>query len=141
MSVYESVDRKLKRNLARRLYMETKRFMLETGSEPQARSVSVIAAILTKWLRKRKVSLPKAELEDYVAMCLPRMVKKVKKGIRKGALQQKKEHPYDTEDQDEHFFYIAGVTSGGTPYGLPWHDALDMLEVDSDPDPELPFDL
>jgi len=40
-------------------------------------------------------------------------------------LQKKKEQKqqskvYQNEDQDDTFYYIAGYTSGGAPYGLTW---------------------
>ena len=35
----------------------------------------------------------------------------------------KKDDPVDNPDQDENFFFIAGYTSGGAPYGITWEQA------------------
>ena len=36
---------------------------------------------------------------------------------------QKEEESMDISYQDENFFFIAGYTSGGTPYGVTWEEA------------------
>lgn len=48
-------------------------------------------------------------------------------------------------EQDENFYFIAGYTSGGAPYGITWEEAaehglLDENDNDSD-EPESPDDL
>ena len=48
-------------------------------------------------------------------------------------------------EQDENFYFIAGFTSGGAPYGITWEEAaehglLDEDDIDSD-EPESPDDL
>ena len=43
--------------------------------------------------------------------------------------QPTKSHDLETMDQDERFFYIAGYTSGGVPYGVTWEEmGLDPWE-------------
>ena len=39
---------------------------------------------------------------------------------------RKKKHEFSEEpliEQDEYFYFIAGYTSGGAPYGITWEDA------------------
>ena len=46
-------------------------------------------------------------------------------------------------DQDEYFYFIAGYTSGGAPYGITWEQARKdgLIErYDEDGTDELPFD-
>ena len=52
--------------------------------------------------------------------------------------------PKDTRpDQDGYFYFIAGYTSGGAPYGLTWDEAgkQGLLEDEDEemPDSQLPF--
>ncbi len=60
------------------------------------------------------------------------------------AKKKKKRHQRQKEalhmDQDDSFYFIAGYTSGGAPYGVTWED-MGMLpwEIEEDPDKELPF--
>ena len=36
--------------------------------------------------------------------------------------RQRKEQELFPEDSDEYFYYIAGYTSGGVPYGITWEE-------------------
>ena len=52
--------------------------------------------------------------------------------IRREQLRAKKEERrqpsyYDNPDQDGMFFYIAGYTSGGAPYGVTWEDMASQV--------------
>lgn len=72
-----------------------------------------------------------------------------KKRKRKERAERKKLPQSDLlmEDQDENFFFIAGYTSGGAPYGITWEEerklereeGLESLDVDDDCD-DLPFE-
>lgn len=43
---------------------------------------------------------------------------------RKRKQRQKQEESYGMEfEQDENFFFIAGFTEGGIPYGITWEEA------------------
>ena len=49
---------------------------------------------------------------------------------------------YINPDQDEFFYFIAGYTSGGVPYGITWEQARKdglIEEDDEDYDEELPY--
>ena len=65
-----------------------------------------------------------------------------KKEKRQRKKQQAEFQPFD---QDEYFYFIAGYTSGGAPYGITWEQAredglLDLYEERNDEDWDLPFD-
>ena len=66
---------------------------------------------------------------------------KAKKEKRQRRKQQAEFQPFD---QDEYFYFIAGYTSGGAPYGITWEQAredglLDSHEERNDEDMVLPF--
>ena len=52
--------------------------------------------------------------------------------IQKTGLARKRktgtDEGWDSSFQDENFFFIAGYTSGGVPYGLTWEEALEDPE-------------
>ena len=45
--------------------------------------------------------------------------------MRKKNKKQKKQDTYEDlyPEQDENFYYIAGYTPGGAPYGITWEEA------------------
>lgn len=49
------------------------------------------------------------------------------------------EHP--VLEQDEYYYFIAGYTSGGAPYGITWEQAREdgLIEDVDENDVELPF--
>ncbi|WP_051207583.1 hypothetical protein [Butyrivibrio sp. AE3006] len=67
---------------------------------------------------------------------------KAKKEKRQRRKQQVEFQPFD---QDEYFYFIAGYTSGGAPYGITWEQAredglLDPPDERDHDDWDLPFD-
>lgn len=71
-----------------------------------------------------------------------------KKRRRKHQQLKKQEELFGAEfGQDEHFFFIAGFTEGGAPYGITWEEAYEdgLIEEDEPadvrrrPDESLPF--
>ena len=61
--------------------------------------------------------------------------KKAKKQKRK---QQVEYQPFE---QNEYFYFIAGYTSSGAPYGITWEQAREdgLIDPEDDEDGELPF--
>ena len=49
-------------------------------------------------------------------------VQKKKQELRRKKKKRKAEHTIDTPEQDDRFFFIAGYTSGGAPYGVTWEE-------------------
>ncbi len=70
--------------------------------------------------------------------------KRSKKQQRKLAKQNRVEMEFFNLDQDDNFYFIAGYTSGGAPYGVTWEQARrdGLIESDDEDDldkGELPF--
>ncbi|WP_018248781.1 hypothetical protein [Orenia marismortui] len=59
---------------------------------------------------------------EYKEQILKQEEAKRKAAKRRKAEEKKKqaEEEYFNSDQDENFYYIAGYTSGGAPYGITW---------------------
>ena len=72
------------------------------------------------------VSLTKEQIDrEKVAVKAYQDIQRAKKAKRKRLREQKrmqKDIPVFHEDQDETFYYIAGYTSGGAPYGVTWEE-------------------
>ena len=81
-------------------------------------------------LTKEQIDREKAAVKAYQDM------QRAKKAKRKKLREQKrmqKDIPVFHEDQDETFYYIAGYTSGGAPYGITWEEMglkSDIWETD-----------
>ena len=70
-------------------------------------------------LTKEQIDREKAAVKAY------QDIQRAKKAKRKRLREQKrmqKDIPVFHEDQDETFYYIAGYTSGGVPYGVTWEE-------------------
>lgn len=65
-------------------------------------------------------------------------MKTSKKPQRRKARNVKKLKPPENKtvllDQDENFYYIAGYTSGGAPYGITWEQAAEEGLLDDSND-------
>ena len=59
-----------------------------------------------------KPKVKKTEAEKLALKCAARKRKKAKKAVQEPVLPE----------QDDRFFYIAGYTSGGAPYGVTWEE-------------------
>ena len=72
------------------------------------------------------VSLTKEQIDrEKAAVRAYQEAQRAKKAKRKRKREQKrmqKEGLLFGEDQDDTFFYIAGYTSGGAPYGVTWEE-------------------
>lgn len=85
------------------------------------------------------VSLTEEQIErENAAIRTYQNIQRAKKAKRKKSREQKriqKDNPVFHEDQDDTFYYIAGYTSGGAPYGVTWEEMglkPDMGEVDDE---------
>ena len=83
------------------------------------------------------VSLTKEQIErEKAAVRAYQNIQRAKKAKRKKSREQKriqKDNPVFHEDQDDTFYYIAGYTSGGAPYGITWEEIglkPDLWEID-----------
>lgn len=70
-------------------------------------------------LTKEQIDREKAAVKAY------QEIQRAKKAKRKRVREQKrieKDTPPFSEYQDDTFYYIAGYTSGGAPYGVTWEE-------------------
>ena len=70
-------------------------------------------------LAKKQIDREKAAVKAYQEM------QKAKRAKRKRIREQnkiQKNNPFFCEEQDNIFYYIAGYTSGGVPYGVTWEE-------------------
>lgn len=51
---------------------------------------------------------------------------------KKKSGKQKKQLSFEMDTQDETFYFIAGYTSGGAPYGMTWEEAYEDGLVEKD---------
>ena len=81
-------------------------------------------------LTKEQIDREKAAVKAYQEL------QRAKKAKRKKIREQKriqKDNPVFHEDQDDTFYYIAGYTTGGAPYGVTWEEMglkPDIGEID-----------
>ena len=61
-------------------------------------------------------------------------------------LKKKQEAQRQNMEQDDRFFFIAGYTSGGAPYGITWEEMKEHIDDGAEPElvevnhDALPFD-
>ncbi len=82
-------------------------------------------------LRMLGISLTKEQIErEQAAVKVHQDIQKAKKAKRKKLRKQhkmQKSESVDYAQQDDRFYYIAGYTSGGAPYGVTWEEMGMML--------------
>lgn len=70
-------------------------------------------------LTKEQIDREKAAVKTYQGL---QRAKKAKKKRLREQKRIQKDNPVFHEDQDDTFYYIAGYTSGGAPYGVTWEE-------------------
>ena len=138
---YKSLKQKQKARIADWMYRETLRFFLEHQRMPEADEFELLCQIVYAKVRSSNYRVAYEEIQQLYAKRLdsyaqriqqdveaevtlesltkPPKQKKAPKPPRKR--KKKKREPAATESwQDDRFFFIAGYTSGGAPYGVTW---------------------
>ncbi|MEY8519012.1 hypothetical protein AALC25_19385 [Lachnospiraceae bacterium 29-84] len=70
-------------------------------------------------LTKEQIDREKAAVKAYQKL---QMAKKAKRKEIREQKKIQKDNPVFHEEQDDTFYYIAGYTSGGAPYGVTWEE-------------------
>ena len=70
-------------------------------------------------LTKEQIDREKAAVKAYQEL---QKAKKAKRKKNREQKRMKKDIPIFHEDQDDTFYYIAGYTFGGAPYGITWEE-------------------
>ena len=91
-----------------------------------------------------KVLSPERQ-KNYEEKLAARARKNAEKREARKVREAAKEFEDFNPDQDENFFFIAGYTSGGAPYGVKWEEAAKMEKLEGHivryyEEEELPFD-
>ena len=102
--------------------------------------------IVRNYRDKFKVDIPTAlrDLQEIGYVFKPGYVDAVLRGeeqrILQKALKKQEQTDQDVDWRDDRFYFIAGYTSGGAPYGLtweemglePWEDEFSQIDSDDD---------
>lgn len=166
---YKSLKQKQKARIANWMYRETLHYYLEHGCMPVGDAFETIAQTVFAKAQCYRVTFDevrelflhrqekyelriqkdvengmtleslqkpkKVKKTEAEKLAIKRMQRKNRKKREKARLEQEK---YNL-DQDDRFYFIAGYTSGGAPYGLTWEEMglepwQDIFDEDSDED-------
>lgn len=142
---YKQLKQKQKLRIAEMMYRETLRFYLQNQRMPDDAEIDELCRkihskiealaiwvpydeVLREYHRKlgRYETRIRADIENGVTEQSLEKPKKPKKDKGKKPHQRKKKKKSVDEPivdfQDDHFFFIAGYTSGGAPYGVTWEE-------------------
>jgi len=121
-------------------YLEHDAMPEDSALEPLARSAYarmcgagislVYDSILTVFIKKQNRFAERITVHGLPELPKPKVKKteaEKKLSIKKASHKRKKRkqaelHQESFLEQDDHFFFIAGYTSGGAPYGVTWED-------------------
>lgn len=84
--------------------------------------------IVRKYREKFKVDIPTAlrDLQEIGHVFAPEYIDAVLRGeeqrLRQKALKKQEQAGQDVDWRDDRFYFIAGYTSGGVPYGVTWEE-------------------
>ena len=134
---YKDLKQKQKAKIADWMFLETKRFFRENGRMPVEGEIEELAKSIYEKICSLTIWIPYEELLKEYIKKLPRYVERVKEKGAAEMVEEKKEKPViktakrrrkkietltEEIEQDETFYYIAGYTSCGAPYGVTWEE-------------------
>lgn len=140
---YKSLKQKQKARIADWMYRETLRFFLEHQRMPEAEEFESLCQTVYTKVRSSNYRVAYEEIQHLYAKRLDSYAQRIKRdaeaevtleSLTKPPKQKntpkpprkrkkKKREPAATEPwQDDRFFFIAGYTSGGAPYGVTWEE-------------------
>ena len=140
---YKDLKQKQKAKIADWMFLETNRFFKENGKLPVEGEIEALAKSIYEKICSLAIQVPYEELLKEYIKKLPRYAERVKEKGAAETVEEKKEKPVvktakkrrkkietltEEIEQDETFYYIAGYTSGGAPYGVTWEE---MEEVET----------
>ena len=145
---YKELKQKQKARISDLMYRETDRFLREKKQPPDNDEVAQIAEQVYCRIQGLEFWIPYGEvLNEYQKKC-PHILRRLQEsGLPQHLLPKTKNEPsadsmgtskmkqYNTKghrrqkpkevplpEQDDTFFFIAGYTSGGAPYGVTWEE-------------------
>ena len=139
---YKALKQKQKARIADWMYRETLRFFLQHQRMPESEEFETLCQTVYVKVRGANYRVAYDEIRQLYAkrldayalrvqrdaeagITLESLTKQPKKKTGKApcSRKKKKREPAATESwQDDRFFFIAGYTSGGAPYGVTWEE-------------------
>lgn len=139
---YKALKQKQKARIADWMYRETLRFFLQHQRMPESEEFETLCQTVYVKVRGANYRVVYDEIRQLYAkrldayalrvqrdaeagITLESLTKQPKKKTGKAprSRKKKKREPAATESwQDDRFFFIAGYTSGGAPYGVTWEE-------------------
>lgn len=140
---YKSLKQKQKARIADWMYRETLRFFLQYQRMPEAEEFETLCQTVYVKVRSANYRVAYDEIRQLYAKRLDAYALRVQRDAEAGITleslikqpkqkktgkalrlrKKKKREPAATESwQDDRFFFIAGYTSGGAPYGVTWEE-------------------
>ena len=140
---YKSLKQKQKARIADWMYRETLRFFLEHQRMPEAEEFELLYQTVYAKVRSSNYRVAYEEIQHLYAKRLDSYTQRVQRDIEAGITleslikkpkqkktkqtahkrKKKKRNTVTTDSwQDDRFFFIAGYTSGGAPYGVTWEE-------------------
>ena len=140
---YKSLKQKQKARIADWMYRETLRFFLEHQQMPEDEEFGTLCQTVYVKVRGSNYRVAYDEIQALYAKRLDSYTQRVQRDMEAGVTlesltkqpkqkktpkpprkrKKKKREPAATESwQDDRFFFIAGYTSGGAPYGVTWEE-------------------
>lgn len=149
---YKELKQKQKARISDIMYQETDRFLQEKKQMPSDKEIIQIAEmvyrrvqdlgfwipyeeVLNEYQKKSSHMLQRLKESGLPQHLLPKAIPSTEKGNtlkfkrHKSVRRKKKPKEHPLPEQDDTFFFIAGYTSGGAPYGVTWEEmGLDPWE-------------
>lgn len=140
---YQSLKQKQKARIADWMYRETLRFFLEHQRMPEAEEFEALCQTVYVKVRGSNCRVAYNEIQALYTKRLDSYAQRIQRDVDAGVTleslakplkqkkalkpprkrKKKKREPAVTESwQDDRFFFIAGYTSGGAPYGVTWEE-------------------
>ncbi len=149
---YKSLKQTQKARIADWMYRETLRYYLEHGCMPAGDALESLAQIVFAkaqcyrisfgevrelFLHRQEKYEPRIQKDIENGMTLENLqrperpkkteaeklaIKRMQRKNRKKREKARQEQDNFNPDQDDNFFFIAGYTSGGAPYGVTWEE-------------------
>ncbi len=140
---YKSLKQKQKAHIADWMYRETLRFFLEHQRMPEAEEFELLCQTVYDKVRSSNYRVSYEDIQHFFAKRLDSYAQRIQRDVEAEVTlesltkqpkqkntpksprkrKKKKRGPAAMESrQDDQFFFIAGYTSGGAPYGVTWEE-------------------
>ena len=139
---YKELKQKQKLRIANFMYRETLRFYLTQGHMPDADETESLCTVIYTKVLGAGYRVPMDDIRPLFLKCLEKYEDRIQRDISSGVTleslakkpkatgagkkpgkRKKKKLPEpELPWRDDYFYFIAGYTSGGAPYGVTWEE-------------------